>query len=373
MPFDINSLEEIIVYSYEHIDDLSFIRSPESVSNDHILFPYRIDTERRNAVEDIVRQKLILEGWDGDGELGIIWIPPFIIEDSDTYGTYVWHVKQDNNGTSWIASTKYLPFKELERQNREAHHGIPVHILFVECSQSIKEIRDTFKKSINHLELLNSIATGEDRFQLESVILEHAYCDLVQQFHHFLDDCYLVLLKESLQNGNYYNIKLCLPKTKFSFDTDGIDNPHLLNEETENWLIKHQIISSIWKAFQFESFNEKITNIPSSVGLRWDPMIVKYLKQAVAIRNCFQHHSGKLHQDVLKTIDNNATCITMMNNEGTYQVNKWDYLKIHKREFIYMYKQSVCAIKKLSIHINKSIGKRYYLTESHVTETRLFD
>lgn len=373
MPFNIKSPDDIIVYRYEHIDDLSFIRNSESVTNDHILFSHGIDAEHRNTVEKFVRVKLISEGWEGDGELGLIWIPPFIFKDSDTYGEYVWHVKQNNNGTSWIASTRHLPFKELLRQNKVEPQGTPVHILFSECRLARTCIRDTFKQVISHLEYLSSFATNHDSLQLESVILEHAYCYLVQQFQHFLDDCYLVLLKESLQNGNYYKIKLRLPKTKFSFDTDGIDTPHMLDEQSENWLIKNQIISSIWKAFQFESFNEKIANIPSSVGLRWDPAIVKYLKKAVAVRNCFQHHSGQLHQDVLKTIDSGATSINMKNNEGTYQVNKWDFLTIHKHEFICLYWHSMLAITTLGVHINKNINKRYYYTEDYVTETRLFD
>ena len=86
MPFNIKSPDDIIVYRYEHIDDLSFIRNSESVTNDHILFSHGIDAEHRNTVEKFVRVKLISEGWEGDGEHGLIWIPPFIFKDSDTYG-----------------------------------------------------------------------------------------------------------------------------------------------------------------------------------------------------------------------------------------------------------------------------------------------
>lgn len=355
------------------MDDLSFVRSAESVTNDHVLFSYDIDDERREAVEDIVRQKLTAEGWEGDGDLGLIWLPPFALDNPDTYGTYVWHVKQRNNGTSWIASTEQLFFNELLAQNRRAPQGVPVHILFVECRGAIKSLRDTSRNTIKRLASIRDLENKHEDLKLESVILEHAYCDLVQQFHHFLDACYLVLLQESLQEGNYYKIKLRLPKAKFSFDTEGIDAPYLMGADAENWLIKNQIISSIWHAFKFEPFNEKIKSIPKSVGLKWDPRLIEYLKQAVAVRNCFQHHSGQLHQDALRTINGNAESITMRDKNGTYQVNKWDDLTIHEREFHCLCYHIRHAVNRLNVHVNHHIYKRYYLTERGVAVPRLFE
>lgn len=102
------------VYSYHHVDYLIPILNP------------------LNLIEEIDRLKIILanvtrillqSGWEGDGEIGLIWIPPFLIHGYDTGGFYVWHVKQDNNGTSWIASPKPLnqvDGLELEREGKSS-------------------------------------------------------------------------------------------------------------------------------------------------------------------------------------------------------------------------------------------------------------
>jgi len=41
-------------------------------------------------------------GWEGDGEICVYRIPPFCIPNSDTHGIDVFHVKQSNNGTSFL-------------------------------------------------------------------------------------------------------------------------------------------------------------------------------------------------------------------------------------------------------------------------------
>ena len=57
-------------------------------------------------------------GWEGDGKLGVIWIPPFVdIGIEDGWGTYIWHVKQSNNGTSWLASNCTLNFERIKAQD----------------------------------------------------------------------------------------------------------------------------------------------------------------------------------------------------------------------------------------------------------------
>ncbi|WP_218585350.1 hypothetical protein, partial [Pseudomonas sp. FSL R10-0071] len=54
-------------------------------------------------------------GWEGDGTLELLWLPPFIgVGVEDTYGVVCFHVKQSNNGTSWFASKYALPFETLE-------------------------------------------------------------------------------------------------------------------------------------------------------------------------------------------------------------------------------------------------------------------
>ncbi|WP_419787985.1 hypothetical protein [Pseudodesulfovibrio sp.] len=371
IPFNIESPDDLVVYSYEHMDDLSFVRSAESVTNDHILFSYDTNSDRREAVEEIVRQKFTTEGWEGDGELGLIWLPPFVLDNPDTYGTYVWHVKQRNNGTSWIASSERLNFRELEQQNREWPQGTPIHILEDECDRALDSVAKVARRTIALLAQIENDdpARGEDK--ISAIIIEHAYCELVQEFQHFLDDCYLVLLQESLTNGNFFKIKLRLPKAKFSFDISDLDDAHYMDADMENWFIRNHVISAIWKAFKFEGAKDRVVAIPKSVGLKWDDGIVEYLKVSIAIRNCFQHHSGQLVPDVLNQLGLPDDKLKLRDEVGTYELKVWKMIKLNKREFSCLCYHLRHAIKKLSSHVNANIAKRYYRTERGTTIPRL--
>lgn len=95
------------LYSFEHIDTQQFQFAPEE--------PAEWDgTPIGDAAEaNFVRELLRRAGWEGDGKLRLIWLPPFVFREHDTIGELIWHVKQSNNGTSWLCSTVPLPFPAL--------------------------------------------------------------------------------------------------------------------------------------------------------------------------------------------------------------------------------------------------------------------
>jgi len=61
-----------------------------------------------------LRAKFKSAGWEGDGEIGLIWLPPFVHSDSDNMGDHIWYVKQDNNGTCFYLSPTLYRFPGLE-------------------------------------------------------------------------------------------------------------------------------------------------------------------------------------------------------------------------------------------------------------------
>src|SRR5215831_9509881 len=98
MVYKLDDIRHLHVYAYHFLDDLRFVRAPDEVLND-------LDRNELACLLEAVRDRFLSAGWEGDGKLGIIWLPPFVDAGvEDTWGTYVWHVKQDNNGTSWLAS-----------------------------------------------------------------------------------------------------------------------------------------------------------------------------------------------------------------------------------------------------------------------------
>ena len=94
------TLRTFEVMAYEWIDNLCFTIDPkECLSNS--------DQYVKTA-----KELFLQEGWDGDGDIELIWIPPFMFEgartDEFTAGVTVWHVKQLEDGISWILHPKNM-------------------------------------------------------------------------------------------------------------------------------------------------------------------------------------------------------------------------------------------------------------------------
>jgi hypothetical protein len=88
------------VLAYEWIDNLCFTIDPKECLD--------------NPDEYIkIANKLFLEeGWDGDGAIELMWIPPFVFDGPRTsefiVGITVWHVEQLDDGISWILHPKNM-------------------------------------------------------------------------------------------------------------------------------------------------------------------------------------------------------------------------------------------------------------------------
>lgn len=105
---DPSQMQSYYVYTYEHIDILNFL-PPAS----DMLGKYTGCDELLKQAADLFSRN----GWEGDGEIRLMWFPPFLkIGVEDTWGTLAWFVKQSNNGTSFIASPVPIPYLRLPYQ-----------------------------------------------------------------------------------------------------------------------------------------------------------------------------------------------------------------------------------------------------------------
>lgn len=97
-PESLNSFHE---YMFEWIDNLHFIVDPFDI------------THKADAYIEIAKKRFLEMGWDGDGEVRLMWIPPFMFDSRNDIKPYVgvtiWHVKQEEDGLSWILSPIELP------------------------------------------------------------------------------------------------------------------------------------------------------------------------------------------------------------------------------------------------------------------------
>ncbi len=96
-------MKTVYVIGYQHIDS-TFLTIPASQADDEKvrdMLPCSL-TEAQNAFAKA--------GWEGDGRITFIWLPPFLFRGAECWGVCVWHVKQGNNGTSWLCASKPLSF-----------------------------------------------------------------------------------------------------------------------------------------------------------------------------------------------------------------------------------------------------------------------
>jgi len=90
------TLRTFSVEAYQWIDNLNFTINPEECL--------------KNAEEylSIAREMFLDADWDGDGKIELMWIPPFMLRSSPTaeltLGVTIWHVKQLEDGVSWLLS-----------------------------------------------------------------------------------------------------------------------------------------------------------------------------------------------------------------------------------------------------------------------------
>ena len=89
--------------AYEWIDNLNFTINPEEC------------LENAEEYISIAREMFLDAGWDGDGKIELMWIPPFMFKgertEEFTVGVTIWHVKQLEDGISWLLSPVNLPFE----------------------------------------------------------------------------------------------------------------------------------------------------------------------------------------------------------------------------------------------------------------------
>ncbi len=98
------ALRSFRAYGFEWIDNLHFLSDPADFIVGEVE-PYL----------SIAREMFSEAGWAGDGDIRLLWLPPFVFPLAlgvPPEGTVLWHVKQEEDGVSFILSPIMLPFEE---------------------------------------------------------------------------------------------------------------------------------------------------------------------------------------------------------------------------------------------------------------------
>lgn len=96
------NIEDYQIYEYTYIDDFSCIRPLKILTS--VFDQPIIEKDKFTQMIVALQTAFLNAGWEGDGEINVIPVPPFLIQGrQDGWCEYVFHVKQANNGISYLA------------------------------------------------------------------------------------------------------------------------------------------------------------------------------------------------------------------------------------------------------------------------------
>jgi len=353
------SVKDYNIYTYTFLDDLSFIKNP------YEYFKYETKDKIEDAIS-LIGQRFKERGWEGDGSIGIIWLPPFVQEGiEDTWGTYIWHVKQNNDGISFLASYAPLNTNRL-RENKDDPSIIsgrtmtPISIIETDVEWFLRAINDVEKNLKRSIEFLSAMSLYDVAETIRENTNIHYQNVLVRYFQEFLDECYLQILIDAIENGNPHRIKLRKSQIKIDFASH-LPEPDEEDDDTiDSALTIRFFISDMWKAYKWEPFNNKMNMLFKSIDYKIDKDFSYEIKKHVIIRNCMQHHEGSLDRDSLKQLGRQS--IEMKNTGGTYHIEAWKPITIKAEELYSLYDLLKGFVEDFHKHIKNRVPTIHYVS-----------
>lgn len=337
--------EKAFVYSYMFIDDFSFIQEPE------VLCLPNLETTLEH-----VRSRFVQAGWEGDGNIGVLWLPPFVLTGTDdNYGVVVWHVKQRNDGISWLLSPIPLNLKPLLEQN-ETDWLLPISLVEGETERFVEKIDTELQILDNRLAFIRGMPESDDRLGLEHDHVVFRQGQMVMHYHDFLDDCFLNFVKEVIEGSTEITEIKLRGAIKLEISPSGIAVPN--DNEDAAFLTRIQIIQSIWDWYRMAAFKDKSDMLYGSVRHQPDQDHKRTILRHVYLRNCIQHHGGQLTADVLSKLGVNRIEIATANRPIV--LTAWNKIVLTQEEVHLLH----TALKEISQSferfVNTNIRARAY-------------
>lgn len=352
---DIADLVDYYFYSYEHLDDLNFLRAPADVFRD-------LGLESCQVWKEAVTAALEAAGWEGDGDLAIMWFPPFVsVGIHDTWGTYVWVVKQRNNGTAWLASPVELRFPRLAGQNSSRtvwREFVPVTRSKATTEAFLEDIAKHVQKMERELGVLSGLPDADS---IRDAVSENVQGRLVQSLHEHMDWCYLEALREVIIEGNTSGLRLPKAAVKLSLGDylpDGVD------EDRDSFFTLHGIVSDTWKAFRFTGFDEKIRALRKAIDLEADEARDFQLRKHVGLRNAVQHHEGMFALETVRKLGRDA--LSMQGPNGELTLNAPAPIRFPKEEIHELARVLRTFATALEAQFDARVAGRTYVNKSDV-------
>lgn len=306
-------IEQIIkVERYQFIDNLEHIISPQEI--------YKGDS----LDELLANVKAAFEkaGWEGDGEIGLIWLPPFILESTgDTFGQYIWHVKQDNNGISFLGYIDNVVDQEIQSKEDDYEEQT------ITKSESNFMIDEIAKSKVLLCELEEAKRKGIAD-TLYSITLNALQNQIIANLVDYIDEVYLQYAEHVIGQNNLDRIKLKKTKVNLSLDTisDGVEGGYM-----DSWLTLKSIVGAIWQDFKFWKFSDKFREICNCIDFNCPNEIKEVIIKHVEIRNSIQHHGSQFTAESAKRIGKNFLVI-FDENHVEKKIDVWGMIGLTSNE-----------------------------------------
>ncbi|ADK81924.1 hypothetical protein [Sediminispirochaeta smaragdinae] len=337
------NLDEYNFYTFQFVDELRYFFTPEQVFNKNDAF--------NNFIENL-KVKFRDCGWEGDGELNIGWLPPFLDESIDpNYGNIYWHIKQDNNGYSFIASPSTFYSSRILDQNKKRFIGSKI----LE-TQSITEITSKILigKTKEIQDIINDLKLESYPDIILKTILISIQSDLVSSFISFIEDVYLQFIIHFFEENNRDNLRLSKIDAKIDMKSINSDIDY---SDREQSLTLRLIMKSIWENFKFWPFKEKYNEITKAIDFQIDQSSRDMLFKHVYLRNCIHHKNGQVQNDLQKMLGRNN--IKVLNNQNREIVLKeWDSIDLSINEISIFKEKLEDFISKYEVHILQRMTSR---------------
>lgn len=292
-----DKIDRYFIQQYQFIDDFTFILSPRDVFG---------DTKELHDFIEALKIRFKEKGWEGDGEIGLIWLPPFLdIANDDNYGNIIWHVKQINDGISFIASEYLIMESKILDQSKEFINEYEKIIPYSMLGNTPEKLIEYLEQKTNEI---NELINYDDKYLQK--ILRYEQNEIITYLYDFIDECYLVLLQHVLLHNNKSGIKL--EKENIKLDLKDISDSSF--EDNDQFLTIRKIIRSIWFDFKFKPIKDRIKKIIKPIGIDYNDSNISKIIDHIILRNCIQHHRNILQKDVLDLYGKTSIIINDENN-----------------------------------------------------------
>jgi hypothetical protein len=220
------------------------------------------------------------------------------------------------------------------------------------------ELLENKNRLTKQIDFINQGMDEQTEKEIITDLLKHHQGQIIANFYNFLDWCYLRLLQEVILDGNRHKIKIQKSSVSLSFTDDHPED----DAETGSspFFTLSGLLTDMWNAYKFEPINKKFDMLFKSVDFSLPKNLRDLIIKHIEIRNCIQHHNGRLMPDSLKRLGLQSISIRTSNPKKPILINEWQEILLTGVEVEDLCDSLLSLSQDFSKHIETRIPTRVY-------------